>query len=363
LGSYGARVIRVERPGDLFNQTDLWLWGDDAASLTQQGMAGRYFQVNCNKESLLLDYTSEGGKEVFLKLIQEADVLVEGFRPGVMYRYGLDYIRLQEVNPRLVYCSITGYGCEGPYSQLPSHDPNIQALAGIMQLTQGAEGPGLPGIPVGDILAGNNAAIAILMALLAREKGDGRGQHLDVSMLDGAVWAVGITRADAYFATGKYLGPNRRPLHIYKTLDEKYICLVVVEEKFWQTLCTRLKLEEYAKDWAKVIPYSEGSPRRKEIIGRLTEIFKTNTREAWFELLSDCCLTPVLDFEEVLADGNTKARELILYLQDPNLGLIPCLGVPFRMSRTPGQIRSLPPLKGEHTERIFSELDLTRDGN
>lgn len=362
LANYGARVIRVERPGNLFSQTDIWPWKNDPVSSVRRSMAARYLQINCNKESLLLNYTSSKGRNVFLKLVQRADVLVEGFRPGVMERYRLGYSQLQKVNNHLVYCSSTGYGQEGPYVKLPSHDPNIQALGGMMKLTQGRDGPGLPGIPIADILAGSNAAVAILMALLARKRGDGSGQYLDVPMLDLIVWAMGVTRADAYFATGQYLSPGRRPLHIYKTKDGKYVCLVPLEKKYWGTICSRLDLEEYIGDWGSVLPFSEDTPRRREIIARLTKIFKTDTRQAWFERLSDCCLTPVLDFEEVLNDGNTMAHELVVSVQDSRLGFIPCLGLPFRMLRTPGRIRRFPPLKGEHTRQILSELDCNVNG-
>ena len=361
LANYGARVVRVERPGDLFDLTDVWPWGDDSASLARRAMAARYFQINCNKESLTLDYTSQKGKKLLMKLIRRSDVLVEGYRPGIMEGYGLGYLQVKEVNPDLIYCSISGYGQNGPYAKLPTHDPNIQALGGIMGLSQGPNGPQLPGVPVGDITAGSNAAMAILLALIARERGIAGGQHLDISMLDSAVWATGICRADAYFATGQYLHTGSRPLHIYKTLDGKYICLVVLEEKFWQTLCVRLGLEEYAGDRESVLPFSEDSAYRREIIARLRAIFRTRTREGWFKLLSDCCLTPVLDLDEVLEDTNTKDHHLVTWLNDSKLGIIPYLGVPFRMSKTPGEIRRPAPLKGEHTARVLSELGCSED--
>jgi len=319
-------------------------------------MAARYLQINCNKESLELDYTTPEGRKVLVKLIRRADVLVEGFRPGVMDRYGLGYRQLKKINPRLIYCSITGYGQEGPYAKLPSHDPNIQALSGIMALTQGPIGPGLPGIPMGDILSGSHAAIAVLIALTAREKGKLGGQHVDVSMLDSAIWAIGLTRADAYFATGQVLGASRWLLHIFKTLDKKYVCLIALEKKFWRTLCSRLGLHEHSDDWAAVIPFSSDTPKRRKILAKLKKIFMTKTRQYWFKLLSDCCLTPVLDFEEALRDPNTVARNLFVYIRDPKLGPVPCLGVPFRMSGSSRQVHRLPPLKGEHTKEIWSEL-------
>jgi crotonobetainyl-CoA:carnitine CoA-transferase CaiB-like acyl-CoA transferase len=361
LADHGAQVIRVERPGNLYDQTQIWPWGEDSPSLARRAMAARYFQISCNKESIELDYTCPKGRSIFINLIRQSDVLVEGFRPGVMERYGLGYPQLKKVNSQLIYCSITGYGQEGPYAKLPSHDPNIQALSGVMALTQGPIGPGLPGIPIGDILAGNNSAIAILMALLGRYKGNVGGQHIDVSMLDSVVWAMGLSRADAYFATGQYLGANRWPLHIFRTMDKKYICLIALEKKFWRTLCSRLGINEYAEEWTTVLPFSKDTPKRREILAKLVKIFKTKTREDWFRYLSDCCLTPVLEFEEVLNDTNTVAHNLFVYIEDPKLGPVPCLGVPFRMSRTSGQINRLPPLKGEHTRKILSDLGYKED--
>ncbi|MEM2942872.1 MAG: CaiB/BaiF CoA-transferase family protein, partial [Candidatus Bathyarchaeia archaeon] len=277
LADMGAEVLKVEQPGvgDYMRDTPPMVGGQSAMFLT----------LNRNKRSLTLNLKSEKGKEIFDRLLGRYDVLVESFRPGVMDRLGLDYRTLRTKHPRLIYCSLTGYGQDGPYKGLVGHDINYLALSGVLSLTGKRGGPPIvPGIPIADIAGSMFAMIGILISLILREK-TGRGQHIDVSMFDGLVSWLTI-QAARYFAEGR--PPERETwpaggeafYDVYQTRDGGYVAVGAAEQKFWRILCQGIGAPELAELKVGVCQHSP------EAHARLSEIFKTKTRDEWFSLLA-----------------------------------------------------------------------------
>lgn len=353
LADFGAEVIKIEEP----TKGDYIRWFPPSI----KGISARHLLVNRNKKSMILNLKTEQGKGVLSRLLETADVLVEGFRPGVMARLGFGYERVSEINPRVIYCSITGYGQDGPYKNLVGHDINYLGYSGILDITGEADGsPVVPGVQISDIGSGGMmAVIAILIALVARNK-TGKGQYIDVSMLDGNVAQLYATAGD-YFATGACpkRGETRESrvlggyacYSIYRTKDDKYITVGPLEEKFWATLCAKLG----RTDLAGVQFDSETQP---EIKRELQDIFLKKTRDEWvreFEGL-DVCLGPVNTLEEALSDPQVVSRGMITEVEHPKIGRVPQLGIPIKFSEYQGRIQRAAPELGEHTEEILREL-------
>jgi crotonobetainyl-CoA:carnitine CoA-transferase CaiB-like acyl-CoA transferase len=262
-------------------------------------VGSRHLLLNRNKKSITLNLKKPAGKEIFLKLVQDnADVLIEQFRPGVMDRLGLGYKDLEKINPRLIYCSLTGFGQNGPYQNVAGHDINYIAIGGILGNTGEKDGPPvIPGIQIADLVGGGlYAVIGILTALVAREK-TGQGQYIDISMLDGVVSLIPDAAA-LYFAEGQPPGRGERRLtgglpqyQVYRTKDGKYLAVGALEEKFWANLCHGIGKPE----WAEKIP-RENDPRCAEIKKEMAEIFLTKTRKEWIDILMfrDTCVAPVI---------------------------------------------------------------------
>lgn len=273
LAQHGAEVIKVEQPGE----------GDYARRMN----ALLFARTNGGKKSITLDLKDDRGLRILLKLAARADILIEGFRPGVMARLGLDYDHVSSINARLIYVSLTGYGQRGPYAGLAGHDINYIALGGLLGLNL----PVIPGVQIGDLAGGSMQAImGVLMALQERSI-TGRGRHVDVSMLDGvrSLLVVPLAGTGAETLTGRYACYN-----IYRCLDGRWIAVGALEPKFWATLCRRLGCED-------LVPLQFNDERRGHVKARLCGIFETKNAESWFELLrdSDCCVTPVRSVKEV----------------------------------------------------------------
>ncbi len=341
LADLGADVIKVEQPG------------------YESNVMPRRPPVDRHKRSIALDLKKDEARAIFYKLAERSDVVVEQFRPGVTRRLGIDYETLAKFNPRLIYCSVTGYGQEGPYRDLPGHDPNYQAVAGIIGLTGTPDGqPVLPGIPIADLAGGLHLALAIATALWAREK-SGAGQWIDLSISDALVSWLGVTWGGFWFLTGRALRLGERPSHIYKTKDERFICLAPIEPHFWTKLCRVLGTEEYIPYHREVLIFRTPlEEKRQEIVGRFAQIFRTKTRGEWLELLrkEDIPVAPVYEIEEVFQDPHFISRGMIQEVKDPALGNVKQVSYPVKFSQGPVKVRSLAPLRGEHTIEILREL-------
>lgn len=341
LADMGADVIKVEQPGF---QTELM---------------NRRPVVDRNKKSIALDLKVKEAREVLYKLTERTDVLVEGFRPEVAERLGVDYESVRKTNSRIIYCSVTGYGQSGPYKNLAGHDPNYLAMSGVLGITGTAAGEHvLPGIPIADLNGGMHAAFSIVCALWAREK-TGVGQYIDVSITDAMASWLGVSRGDTYFRTGRIFRRGERPSHVYKTKDERFICVAPLEQHFWERLCVALGVEEYIPYRHEVLIYAPPFPeKRDEILSRLTEIFRMRSRDEWVEFLKkkDIPVSPVYTLEEAFHDPHLLYRNMVVEVQDPDAGVVKQGGIAVKFSGTPGRIRSVAPLPGENALEILASL-------
>lgn len=354
LADLGADVIRIEDPAAIARARGL---GSRPAPSEADYDPQRQV-LNRNKRSLVLNLKVPAGREVFYRLAERADVLVEGFRPGVTRRLGIDYATLAAKNPRLVYCSLSGWGQTGPYREVAGHDIDYLAVAGVLDLTGPAEGPpAIPGVQVADIGGGALlAAFGIMVALFHRER-TGQGQYIDVSMLDGVVAWLG--HIIGRFLGGEVWGRGRGLLNggvpcynVYPTADGKYLAVGALEPWFWANLCRRLGRED-------LIPkqFATG-PEGEAVRAELAAIFKTRTRDEWaVELMgADTCVAPVKELAETLADSQVQARQMLLELEDPRYGRVRQVGFPIKFSATPAQVRHLGGPLGADTEAILGEL-------
>lgn len=354
LADLGAEVIKVEEPrrGDYARLVPPFIGKESALFLS----------LNRNKKSITLNLRSDKGRDIFYRLAEKSDVVLEGFRPGVAKRLGLDYDSIQKINPKIIYCSITGYGQDGPYSDFVGHDPNYIGIAGILSLSGVREGPPpLPGIAMADFGGGGMfAAIGILTAIIAREK-NGLGQYIDVSMLDGLIsWVSSI--ASMYLAERKPPGRGEMVLSggmpyvgVYETEDEKFITIAAVEAHFWRNLCRVIGREDLIEH-----QFATGK-KREEIFSTLKEIFRTKTRDEWFNLMtnSDVPCGPVYALDEVFKDPQVLHRGLLTEIDHPTVEKIKQIRCPLKFSETPAEIRSPPPLLGQHTREILQTLGCT----
>ena len=358
LGDLGAEVIKIEEP----ERGDYARWNPPQIN----GVGSRHLLLNRNKKSLTLNLKAPEGKAVLRRMVEQgADVLIEQFRPGVMERLGVGYKDLEKVNPRIIYCSLTGYGQDGPYRDLAGHDLNYIGIAGVLGLTgQKGGSPVIPGIQIADLIEGGlYAVIGILSALMARQK-TGRGQYVDISMLDGVVSLLPDSAA-LYFAEGKApragerrLGGGLPQYQVYQTQDGKYLAVGALEEKFWANLSRLIGRPE----WAEKIP-RELEPRCEEIQKEMARLFKTKTQKEWLDLLmhEDTCVTAVQSLDEVFADPQVRSRQMLVETTHPKAGRVRQIGVPIKFSETPGEIRMPAPEIGEHTEEILGELGFAQE--
>ena len=362
LGDLGAEVVKIETPG---------LTEFVGSSRSLQGEENRkkaaYYAPNRNKKSIAVNLKSEAGRQIFYRLTKQADVIIEGFRPGVAKRLGIDYETISKLNPRIVYCSLSGYGQGGPYQAFPGHDINYIAMAGILGLIGPSEGP--PVIPLNLVAdfagAALYGALGISAALVARNK-TGKGQYVDVAFIDGAVSLMTWFTHD-YFFDGSVLKRGESWLHgaypyygVYDTKDGKYITIGCIEPHFWENLCRLLGREDY-------IPYhfASGQTIRKpedkkwdEIRSFLKQTFLTKTRDEWLELLthSDIPAGKVYTPYEVFSDPQVLHRQMVIEVEHPVLGKVKQVGIAPKLSDMPGKVRTLSPLLGEHTDEILQEL-------
>lgn len=358
LADLGARVIKVEQPG---RGDDTRAWGPPFV-----GAESAYFlSVNRNKESLTLNLKNDRARELLGRLIERSDVLVENFRPGTMERLGFGYSAVSERYPRLVFCSISGFGQTGPRSHEPGYDAVVQAEGGLMSITGDPDGPPYRlGVAVSDIVTGMFAAHGVTAALFARER-SGRGQLVDIAMLDSTV-ALLTYQAAGYFATGTppaRMG-NRHPTIVpYETFgaaDGEFV-LAVGNDDLWRTFCRVIGLESMAAD-SRYATNRDRLAHYTEVKSALEARLRTRPRAEWLAALAaeGVPCGSVRDVAQVLQDQQLHDRDMLATVSHATLGSVRVLGVPIKLSDTPGSVRTAPPILGQHTDQILhSELGLS----
>ena len=359
LADMGAEVIKVEPPpsGDDSRQ-----WGPPFI-----GSISSYFlSVNRNKKSLGLNLKTDKGRHILWKLIERADVLIENFRPGVLERLGFGYDAVAKVNQRLVYCSISGFGHTGPYRDRPGYDVIAQGESGIMDLTGYPDGPPAKlGASLADVVAGLYAFNGILLALLARHK-TAKGQYVDISLLDGMVSTL-TYQALIYLSTGRSpqrLGTRHPSIVPYECFEARdgFVNIAVTNQKQWENFCRVLGFAELATDprfetmKARLAHYGELRPVIERLISKMTRA-ETIARMSEVGIPAG----PINTVGEILEDPQIHAREMVLELTHPEYGPFRTLGIPIKLSDTPGTVDKAPPRFGEHNREVLSTLGYSED--
>ena len=365
LGDLGAEIIKVERPeeGD-----DTRKWGPPFLK-DQQGNdtrdAAYFFCTNRNKKSITIDFTKPKGQALIRELVKKCDVLIENFKVGGLEQYGLDYAAIQAINPRIVYCSITGFGQTGPYSHRAGYDFLIQGMDGLMSITgrpdhEPGGGPMKVGVALTDIMTGLYASTSILAAITAREH-TGRGQHIDLALLDVGVACLANQTMNYLFSgvSPERMGnahPNTVPYQDFQTADG-YMILALGNDGQFQRLCKAIDKDIWAQD-ERFSSNAKRVQNRVELIQLMTEVTKTRTTQAWIELFENVAVPcgPINNMAQVFADPHVKARGILTHMTHPTSGQIPQVSSPMRLSDTPIQYRHAPPLLGEHTQSVLHEL-------
>jgi len=313
--------------------------------------------INRNKEHMTLNLKTEKGKEIFFALAQKADIILDGFRPGVTDRLGVGYDAVRALNPRLIYCAVTGYGQTGSMKDMAGHDVNYLGHGGALSVIGPQNNPPcIPGIQIADILGGLNAAIGILLALHFREK-TGKGQYIDISITDAVMAALPVSAGMRWLfgmipERGNTLLSHRYACYnIYRTADGKYITLGALEPQFWEVVCRFFEKPEF-------IPLQFDDGHRQMLIDFFQKAFLTKTRNEWTEAFKehDACLGKVLDLEEALTGNYATERQMVVQLEQSGDGPVSLLGIPVKLAESRGTIRSAPPKFGENTRSILKEL-------
>jgi len=357
LADMGARVIKVEHPG---RGDDTRAWGPPFV-----GKETAYFlSINRNKESLTLDFKNTEGREILAKLISKSDVVVENFRPGAMARLGLDYSTLAARHPRLVFCSISGFGQDGPRRDQAGYDAVIQAEGGLMSVTGDADGRAFRvGVAVTDMVAGLLAVQGILLALFARER-SGRGQHIDISMLDGVISLLSY-HASIYLTTGaesRRVGNRHATIAPYDTFaaSDGELFLAVGNDEQFQRFCAATGLQHLLAD--DRFSTNPARVRNEAALKELLEpVMRERTRDAWLREFATAGVPcgAVRSVPEALSDPQVAARRMVEAVEHAVLGPMKVLGTPIKLSDTPGSVRTAPPTLGQHTDTVLGELGLS----
>lgn len=349
LADFGAEVIKIEEPGK----------GDYSRSFPPflKDFGYWHLQLNRNKQSVVLDLKSEEGKNIFLELVKTADVVVESYRPGVLKKLGVDYEAAAKINPKIIYCSLSGYGSKGPLAHKADHDLGYLSLAGVTAMSGEADGvPAIPGVLMADMNAALSAGMSIMIALRHAAL-TGQGQEIDISLFNVAMnlmpGAASLFFGSGFVAergnnwlTGAYANYN-----IYATADGRYVSVGCLEKKFWRNLCLGLDKEELID----MIDDESNHPYLKK---QLAAAFKQKTMREWEDFFADkdACVTPVLNFKEAVESEQVQANEMVLNVQDDELGEYQQLGFAMKLSKTPAQLNKRAPRLGEDTEKILAQL-------
>lgn len=364
LGDLGAEVIKIERPG---SGDDTRSWGPPYLQGAEGSaeLSAYFLAANRNKQSLAIDITHPEGQELVRKLVVESDVVLENFKVGGLKRYGLDYDSLKRINPKLIYCSITGFGLDGPYANRPGYDFLIQAMGGLMSITgqpdgEPGGGPMKVGVALTDIVTGLYATIGVLAALSHRDR-TGEGQHVETALLDVQVACL-ANQAMNYLTTGKAptrMGnahPNIVPYQNFPTADGDMVLTVGNDQQFAR-LCKVLGHPEWASD-ERFATNRERVANRKELIPRLRQATVMRSTREWVEIMESSGVPcgPVNTLDEVFDDPQVLARGMKQTIVHPDLGDVPIVGNPIKLKLTPVTYRTAPPLLGEQSVRILQHV-------
>lgn len=355
LADLGADVIKVEKPE-----------GDDTRRMGPPFIAGEaaaFLAVNRNKRSVVLDVKRPEGRDLMDRLVAGADVFIENMRPGTCDRLGLGYERLSGINPRLVYCSISGFGQTGPYRDRGGFDLVAQAMSGVMSVTGPTDGELVKvGVPVTDLTAGLLAAYGVVAALVERST-SGRGQHVDTSLLEAGI-AYTVWESASFFATGEVPGPTgtahrlTAPYQAFTTADG-HVIVGGANQANWERICRAIDRPDLVEDQRFRTP-ADRMRNRAELVALLEGIFQTRPTGEWLERLEAEGVPsgPVYDLAQVYADPHVQAREMVVTRPHPTAGDVRMIGVPVKLSRTPGGVYRAAPRLGEHTAEVLAELGL-----
>ena len=362
MAEMGADVIKIERPG--IRESFYSMVHDDkkpSSELMRRELAAN--ALDRSKRSFALNLKTDAGREAFYRLSRKSDVVIEGHRPGVMKRLGIDYDTVKKMNPRIIYCGVTAYGQDGPYSQFPGRDLTCIGLSGILGvINEGGLPPIVPGVKIADLAAAMYATIGILLALVVREK-TGCGQFVDIAMLDGAIsWL--ILPLIRYFENGQvqpdkgdvFLSGKRPGYNIYKAKDGKYFCIAMRQPLFWEKLCQKLGRRD-------LLPYQNpDNDKQNEIISELSNIFLTKNRDEWLQELKDVGVSKVnVQLDDVVSDPQVLHRSMFVEVSSPGVGTFKQIVSPIKLSETPFQVRGPAPAFGQHTESVLKELGYSQE--
>jgi len=360
LADLGADVLMIERPMDetraAYEKLVAGIDGED-----DERRHAAFNALQRNKRSLALNLKRFEAQKIFQKLAETADVVVEGFRPGVMGRLGAGYEKVRSINPRAVYCSVSGYGQDGPYSQMAGHDINYISFAGALGLIGPQNGrPAIPLNLIADYAGGGLCgAVGILAALMAREK-TGKGQYVDIAMSEGVLYMLSglvsdlLSRGILAERGGNRLNGGAPYYNVYRTKDDKYFSIAAIEPWFWENLCRSVGLED-------LLPYQDATGHKKaEVEQALTDTFSAKTRDEWFETLKDANISvgKVYSLEEALDDPHAQQRGMVLEIESSAIpeGKVRQVATSIHLSESPGQVRHLGSVTGQHTANVLEEL-------
>ena len=356
LADFGADVVLVEEAGSGAGRRAAVAGREDEPARARRAAA--FNALGRGKRSIRLNLKDERSRDIFYRLCRDADVVVEGFRPGVVKRLGVDYETVAKINPGIVYCSLSGYGQTGPYAKLVGHDINYISIAGLLGVTGWPGQP--PAIPVnvGADFAGGGlfSAFAISVALLARGK-TGRGQYIDMAMSDGVLSLLTSTvammvQSGRVLGAGDFLINGAAPFYnVFQAKDGGWFSLGAIEPWFYENLCRAMGREDF-------IDHQYNHEKYPEIFAHFREKFRERTRQEWFEYLSqwDICAAPVLRLDETMDDPHNRARDMRVELEHPDAGKVMQVGIAPKLSGTPGNVRGFAPVPGEHTDEVLRSL-------
>ena len=354
LADMGADVVKVEKPNG----------GDDTRRMGPpfiEGESAAFLGINRNKRSIVIDLRSDSGRELAQRMARESDVLVQNFRPGSLDRMGLGYEQVREINPAIVYCTISGFGATGPYAQRGGFDLVTQGMSGLMSVTGHAGGPPVKvGVPLCDLNAGMFGAIGILTAYINRLR-TGQGQHVDTSLLEGGI-AYTFWESAMFFATGDVPEPKgsahrlTAPYQAFETSDG-YVNIGAANQANWERLCAAIGRDELVSDPRFVEP-RDRMDNIDALVSTLETTFAKHTSDHWLKTLEAAGVPagPINDLAEVYADPHVQAREMMVETDHPVAGRVKNIGIPIKLSETPGQFQRPAPGLGQHTDEVLTEL-------
>jgi formyl-CoA transferase len=357
LADMGATVVKVEKPNG----------GDDTRRMGPpfiNGESAAFLGVNRNKRSIVINLKNKKGIDLVKQMVKKADVLVQNFRPGTLNKMGLGYDDLNKINQSLIYCSISGFGNTGPYKDRGGFDLVTQGMSGLMSITGESEAnPTKIGVPITDLNSGMYATYGILNAYIHMLK-TGSGQHVDVSLIESGI-AYTFWEAAEYFATGNIPKPQgsahrlNAPYQAFKTSDG-HVNIGAANQNNWEKLCKAIKKEELINN-LKFTNNSERMANKDELVQILEDCFKNNTTNYWVDLLSENGVPsgPILNIKEVFEDPHVKERNMIIETNHPIAGIISNIGIPVKLSLSPGSIKTAAPVLGQHTREVLTEFSFS----